>query len=328
MILPELQVLTPETSSDAVRMMADHPGAGLLAGGTDLLVLLKQRVIQHRVLIDLGRLPELKRIDLQKGQLHIGAGVTLAAIGKDGLISRSFPALAEAARSVGSPNLRNMATLGGNLLLAPRCLYYNQSRFWRQSLGSCLKTGGSECFAVPGSHRCFACFSADCPPALIALEATVTVLCRRQGTVEERSIPVADLYRDDGQSPLTIDGGSLLTAVHLPLCETVRSAYRKYRRRSSIDFPLSGVAVAFDMVRGKFRGMRIVLNALASSPVLAEEAMQQLEGMPYGDRIMADAVTGLTKRIHPVRNQEGSPEHRRRMAGILFRRAVEELMTA
>lgn len=326
MILPELHVQAPETLAQALRLLKENPDAKPIAGGTDLLVLLKQRTVYPKYLIDISRLSELQDIEVKDDSLRIGVEVSLADIADNGRINGKFPALAEAARSVASPNLRNMATIGGNLCLAPRCLYYNQSQFWRASLGCCLKTGGDTCFAVPGGKRCYACFSSDCPPALIALDATVTIARWQGDVVAERCISLADLYRDDGVNPLSLAPEELVTAIHLPLREGLRSAYMKYRRRASIDFPLAGVAVAFGMEGGTFHHIRIVLNALASSPVLAGESMASMEGKPYSEHVVEEAMTCLTRGTHPVRNQTGSPEHRRRMAGILFRRTVAKLI--
>lgn len=327
MILPELNVLTPMSLTEALQMRVAYPEAAPLAGGTDLLVLLKQRLVETGTLIDLGRLPELKTFGVVGQELIIGAGVTLAEVGESDFTNGNFPALAEAARSVASPNLRNMATLGGNLCLAPRCLYYNQSQFWRSTLGNCRKTGGNECFAVPGSRRCYACFSADCPPALIALSATVTVARWSDGVTEERRFPLEDFYRNDGEKPLTLAADEIVTTIQLPMRKEVLSAYRKYRRRAAIDFPLSGVALAFRIADGRVKNIRIVLNALASAPVLAREAMDLLEGKPFSAGIIEEAMAGLTHGTHPVRNQAGSPEHRRQMARLLFRQAAEKLVT-
>ncbi|MBN1548964.1 MAG: FAD binding domain-containing protein [Syntrophaceae bacterium] len=327
MILPELNIITPGTLAEALRLLREYPNSKPLAGGTDLLVLLKQRTVDCRYLIDLSGLPELKTVEVKKESVHIGAGITLSEIGENDLIRRNFSALAEAARCVATPNLRNMATLGGNLCLTPRCLYYNQSAFWRESVGWCFKTGGATCFAVPGSRRCYACFSADCPPALMALEADVTIARWGGEGIAERRIPLGSLYREDGLNPLNLADDEVVTAVQLPLREGIRSTYRKYRLRASIDFPLAGVAVAFGIAGGGFLNIRIALNALASSPILAKEAMDLLEGRPYSEEIIEEAVSCLTRRTRPVRNQEGSPEHRRRMARILFQRGVEKLIT-
>lgn len=326
MILPKLDVLRPLSLVEALRMMAEHPEAKPLAGGTDLLVLLKQRLVSTGLLIDLGGLTELKTLGVAGEDMVIGSGVTLSEVGANDLIKRHFSALSQAARSVASPHLRNMGTIGGNLCLSPRCLYYNQSRFWRSTLGACLKTGGTACFAVPGSHRCHACFSADCPPALIALGARVSLARWYDGNIEERIIPVEDLYRDDGQKPLLLATDELATAIHLPMREGLRSAYSKYRRRASIDFPLAGMAVAFTREGRMFKNVRVVLGALASAPVLAGATMARLEGKQYSEEILKEAEEKLTRGTHPVRNQSGSPEHRRRMARILFRRAVEKLV--
>jgi len=327
MILPELDVRIPASLSDAMRMMAEHPDAKLLAGGTDLLVLLKQRLLSAGPLIDLGRLKELRTIVIVGEDLAIGAGMTLCEVGENAMIRDLFPALSQAANAVASPNLRNMGTIGGNLCLFPRCLYYNQSRFWRSTLGNCLKTGGESCFAVPGSLRCYACFSADCPPPLIALGAKVTIARWQDGRVDSRVIPLEDLYRDDGVHPLIMTSDELVTAIHLPIREGLRSAYGKYRRRASIDFPLAGVAVSFVLEENRFKDIRVALGAMASAPVMAREAMAILEGREYGKAILEEAAEQISRGTHPVRNLLGSPDHRRRMTKILFRRMVAKLVT-
>lgn len=327
MILPELDVRTPASLSEALQMMAEFPGARPLAGGTDLLVLLKQRLLPVGPLIDLGRLAELETLGTVGEYLVIGAGVTLREVSENTLVRNFFPALSEAAAAAASPNLRNMGTIGGNLCLFPRCLYYNQSRFWRSTLGNCLKAGGECCFAVPGSLRCYACFSADCPPPLIALGAKVTVARWCDGQVDSRLIPLEDLYRDDGVHPLILTSDELVTAIHLPIREGLRSAYGKYRRRASIDFPLAGVAVSFVLEENRFKDIRVALGAMASAPVMAREAMAILEGREYGKAILEEAAEQVSRGTHPVRNLLGSPDHRRRMTKILFRRMVAKLVT-
>ncbi|NLN59610.1 MAG: hypothetical protein GX147_02655 [Deltaproteobacteria bacterium] len=186
MTLPELDVLKPGTLADALRLLRENPDARPIAGGTDLLVLMKQRLVNPKTLIDVSRLSELQDIAEQDDSLRIGAAVLLTEITGNDRINRDYPGLAEAARFVASPNLRNMGTIGGNICLTPRCSYFNQSQFWRDSLGRCLKTGGDVCFAVPGARRCYASFCADCPPVLIALGATVTIVRWKKGGVTER----------------------------------------------------------------------------------------------------------------------------------------------
>ena len=327
MILPELNVKKPETLAEALRLLQEYPHAKPLAGGTDLLVLLKQRLVDYRYLVDVSGLPELKTIEITGEELHIGTEVTLSEIGENDVIRRNFSALAKAAGAVATPNLRNMATLGGNLRLAPRCSFYNQSALWRTGLGGCFKTGGGTCLAIPGSRRCYACFSADCPPALLALEADITIARWSGDSIDERRIPLVELYREDGLNPLNLADDEVVTAVHLPLRVNIRSSYLKYRQRASIDFPLSGVAVAFTLAEGRFRNIRIVLNALASSPLVAGEAMGLLEGKPHSEKNLEEAIAILVRGTHVVGNQPGSPEYRRRMARILFRRGMEKLLT-
>jgi 4-hydroxybenzoyl-CoA reductase subunit beta len=330
MALPTSQLVRPATLAEALVALSGPPedAARALGGGTDLLVALKQGHGAPRRLVDLTAVDELRQVSLRTDGLTIGAGVRVAELAEAGEVRRALPALAQAADVLASPPLRNSGTVGGNLCLPPRCLYFNQSRFWRDSEGCCLKTGGDICRAAPGSRRCLASFSADLPPALIALQADVYVARWDGAAVCERCLPLEGLYQDDGLTWLRLAPGEIVTGIRVPLGENVRSGYSKYRLRGSIDFPLAGVAVAFRLEEGLMRDARVVVGALGSAPLRAVSSEEVLEGRAPDESLLDEAAALVTRGTRPARNQGDSPGHRREMARVMCRRLLASLTAA
>src|SRR2546421_3235672 len=240
--LPPFRYLAPGTIEQATRMLAQEgEQAMLVAGGTDLYPNMKRRQFTPPVVIGLRGIAALKRISGSPDQgMRVGAGVTLTTLAEHPVFLEHYAALATAAGSVSTPQLRNMGTIGGNLLLDTRCNYYNQTEFWRHSIGYCMKKDGDICLVAPGSPRCWAISSADSAPVLISLGAEVRLVSGRG----ERVLPVRELFRDDGMEPYTRERDEVLTEILLPPADGWRSVYLKLRRRGSFDFPILGVAVA------------------------------------------------------------------------------------
>src|SRR3989440_11305425 len=170
MRLPKFEYRTPQTIAEAVKIIADAgPEAQFVAGGTDLYPNMKRRQQTPRTVISVGRIPELHRIEGDgKEGLRIGAGVSLTEIVENAIVNRDYPSLARAARLISTPTLRNMGTIGGNLLLDTRCNYYNQNYEWRKGVNFCLKKDGDVCWVAPGSEKCWAVQSADLVPLMVA----------------------------------------------------------------------------------------------------------------------------------------------------------------
>src|SRR6266852_5886400 len=240
--LPPFRYLAPSSLDEAAQMLVQEGDqAMLVAGGTDLYPNMKRRQFTPPVLIGLRNIAALKNIGGSPEQgFRLGAGVTLTTLAEHPAMLEHYHALATAAGSVSTPQLRNMGTIGGNLLLDTRCNYYNQTEFWRQSIGYCMKKDGDICLVAPGSPRCWAISSADTAPVLVSLGASVCLVSARG----ERVIPVHELFRDDGMNPYTMEKDELLTEILLPPADGRRSVYLKLRRRGSFDFPILGVAVA------------------------------------------------------------------------------------
>src|SRR5579883_2594999 len=275
--LPPFRYLAPRSLDEAARMLAQEgEQAMLVAGGTDLYPNMKRRQFTPSALIGLRNVPSLRHISGSPEQgLRIGSGVTLTALAEHPLIQEHYSALATAAGSVSMPQLRNAGTIGGNLLLDTRCNYYNQTEFWRHSIGYCMKKDGDVCLVAPGSPRCWAISSADTAPVLVSLGAQARLVSERG----ERVIPVRELFRDDGMAPYTRVWDELLVEILLPPADGWRSVYLKLRRRGSFDFPILGVAAALRLNGdGTVAEARLTLGAVASHPVEASDAAALLVG--------------------------------------------------
>ena len=320
--LPELNILTPTTLTEAIDLLKGN-GATVVAGGTDLYPNLKRRQVEHGTLVSLGRVASLKGIsgDADSG-VAIGAMTTLTEVAKHPAIAAGYPGLARAAYLVSAPQLRNSGTLGGNVCLDTRCLYYNQNPLWRQALGYCLKACGSICQAAPKSPRCFAVSSADTVPMLVALAARL----RLSGPEGEREIPIEDFYRRDGIDYLAKKPGEILTAVVLPPARGVKMAYLKMRKRNSIDFPVAGVAVALETdADKKITGARVVLGALESAPILLDQASALLLGNELSGELIDQVAELAFKAAKPIDNTDMGPAYRKQMARVLTRRALQQV---
>lgn len=262
--LPEFNLLRPTTAGQAVEMLQSAPAARLCAGGTDLIVNMRHGLVELETLIDISAIDEMKSITTDANGLHIGAGVTLRDLADSDAVSKSYAAIAQAASAVAGPGHRAAATIGGNLCLDTRCLYYNQSHWWRKSNDFCLKYRGDICHVAPKGNRCRAAFSGDLAPAFMVFGAEVEII----GPEGSRRIPLPDLYREDGADYLTLANGEIVTGVHLPAARG-KSAYGKVRIRGAIDFPLAGVAVYCES-KGAITNFRLAVTGTNSCPVLLD----------------------------------------------------------
>jgi len=322
MRLPPFRYIAPRTAREAARVLADHgPAAMAVAGGTDLYPNMKRRQFEPKVLVGLRGIGGMQGI-AANGSLRLGALTTLSAVASNAEIARRWPAIARSAGLVSSPPLRNAGTIGGNLCVDTRCNYYNQSEFWRASIGYCMKKDGDICLVAPGSSVCWALSSSDTAPVMISLEAEVTLV----GPEGERRVPVAALYGTDGIAYLTKRPDEVLTEIHVPDRTGWRSTYRKLRRRGSIDFPILGVAAAVRLGPGRLvEDCRIVLGAVHVSPVRARDAETFLQGRVLGPETIEMAAGIAYKPAKPLDNADLVYSWRKRMARIEVARALREL---
>lgn len=319
--LPRLSVERPGSVDAAIeRLHVLGPSARVVAGGTDLLVNLKHRVVDAGTLVSLDAISTLRGIErTAEGGLRIGAMTPLAQVAASPEVALCAPALAQAAAQVSSPQLRRMGTLGGNVLLDTRCRYINQTHFWRQSLGFCLKKDGSLCHVVQGGKRCVAAASNDTAPALLTLDASLEL----QGPAGARTLPLQALYRADGAAHLALAPAELLVAVTIPpQPHGHRGAYVKLRSRGAIDFPLLGIAASLSITDGTIRTARIAAVALQARPLLLEGAAELLVGRAP-DAAALEAVAALAlRRFKPLPNVPGDAAWRQELVPVFVRRAL------
>jgi 4-hydroxybenzoyl-CoA reductase subunit beta len=320
--LPDFVVHRPASVLAAASLLAAEPGARLLAGGTDLIPNLRRGIDQPPTLISLDGVRDIGDITTDSSGVSLGAGVTLAQLATDQRIVRDWPVVAEAAVSVAGPSHRNAASLGGNLCQDTRCVYYNQSAWWRAANDHCLKRGGDTCHVAPQGIRCHAAYAGDLAPALLVLGAQVELLSR--GGV--RRVPLAALYRDDGAAHLLLEPGEVLTRVHLRAAAQpgLRSGYRKARTRAAMDFPLAGVACAVTLRAGAIVALQVAITGTNPYPFL-------LEGCDAfaGRHVDADLLTQLgknvSKQVSPMRSTVTPSNYRRLAAAALAQRLLRDL---
>ena len=320
--LHELRIVRPPSLGEALRALGEE-GAQPLAGGTDLLPNLRRGLGAPRALVDLSAVAGLDAIERRAdGSLRLGATVTLATLAADAGVRAGWPALAHAAGLVAGPTHRAAATLGGNLCQDTRCVFYNQSEWWRAGNGYCLKYRGDTCHVVVKNDRCYATYHGDVAPALIALRAEAEIV----GPDGRRTIPLASLFQEDGAKRLTLARGEWLAAVELPAPGRWRAVYDKARVRDAVDFPLAGVAVALERDGDRLAGLRVVITGTNSAPLVVPT--DSLLGQAWDDnvaRALAEAVRAtsnvLATTVAPVR-------YRRRMLQALARKLADALWAA
>jgi len=316
----------PSTVEEAYSLLTEYgEEAKILSGGTALLVYLQQRLCTPKYVMSLKGIPGLDHIsyDRQEG-LRIGALATIDSLSASSIIKGKYPILCQAAEDIGVPAVRQMGTIGGNLCLDTRCIYYNQSYSWRQVRPPCFKRGGNLCYAVKGGDRCFAVYQGDLAAALIALETKVKLV----KTSGEKVIPLSEFFTGRGENPNVLKPDELLTEIQLPCAsESSAGAYQKLRIRGAIDFPLAGVAVVLDVDEGKVcRKARIVLSAVASAPLEVTGAEKVLKGKRVEEGLIEEAAEEALKKAHPLDNLSIDAGYRRGMVRVLLKRAVKQAL--
>ncbi len=318
--MPNFAVARPRDIESAIAARQQETSSVFLAGGTDLLVNLRLGLEHPKLLIDLSAIDLLHEASFATTEVRIGACTSLAELTQMPAVHQRYRAVAEAAAAVAGPTTRSIATLGGNLCLQTRCIYYNQSEWWRRSNNYCLKHDGQTCHVAPQGQRCHAAFSGDLAPALMALDAEVEIAGRNS---PHRRIKVSDLYREDGRAHLTLEPDEIVVCVHLPP-DPPRSTYAKARVRGAIDFPLAGVAVALALNGKKVAQLRVGITGTNSRPFL----LKGVEALS-GHTVDADALhyleTLVQKQAQPMRTTTISAHYRRLAAAGLVRRLMATL---
>jgi 4-hydroxybenzoyl-CoA reductase subunit beta len=322
--LPPFRYHRPRTVNDAVGLLNRWGARALpVSGGTDLIPNMKHRLFTPEHLVALKQIPEMRGFKREGSTFVIGGAETLASVARHPQVRRRFPSLAAAAGQVAGPQLRNMGTLGGNICLDTRCTYYNQTEFWRSALGYCLKKGGDACHVTRVGKKCVAAHSADTPPVLMTLGASVELA----GPDGRRHVSLNDFFLADGIWNSRRKPGEIVTRVRIPFpSRDSRAAYAKLRQRRSIDFPLLSVAVSADFQRsGRVCQIMGVVSALGARPRLLTGWARIATGQMLSDEVIEALAERAHHQCHPLENTIVDPDWRRAMVPVQVRLALEAL---
>jgi 4-hydroxybenzoyl-CoA reductase subunit beta len=331
--LPDFTVIRPASVDDIVRARSAMPDSRLIGGGTDLMVNIRRGIVAPSTLIDVSRVAELRAIKADADAIELGAAVTLAELAAHPDVVQHFAAVAQAAGSIAGPTHRHMGTVGGNLCLDTRCIFYNQSEWWRGALNHCLKTTGDVCHVAPKSRGvCFATFSGDLAPALLVYDAEVEIA----GPAGRRVFPLDRLYigharqdqpfsetAGDGKHYLGLRPQEFVVAVRACRVPRLVSAYDKIRIRRSIEYPVAGVAVALRREGAALADLRVAFTGTNPRPVRLA-GTEALCGRAPDDTF--EALDALVRdQVMSMKTTFTPGHYRRRVAGVLARRTLTRL---
>jgi len=322
--MPQFTVLQPENVSQAVDFLAKHENLRVLAGGSDLVVNLRNRLFTPEYVLDIKGIKDLHGIKETNAGLSIGALTTLTEVSKNAFVKENYPVLAMAAHVVAGPNIRNMGTIGGNICLDTRCYWYNQSLFWRKSCNFCLKKDGDICHVAPGGKYCWAAYSGDTAPALLSLGASVRILSPKG----ERTVELKDFFVMDGIKKYNLDSNEIITEVLIPKVSAgYQGVYKKLRIRESVDYPLAGVAVTGRVDKeGVCQAVSVALTAVNPAPVLVSEITDLLVGKRLTDELVETSVELARKTAKPMKTTLSTMPYRRHMIGVFVKQGLMEVL--
>ena len=318
MRLPKFEYFEPKDLKEALSILQNEPAAKILAGGTDLLVNMKHRVECPPVLVNIKRIADLDYMRRDNGDIRIGALTPLKRLQAESLIVENFPGLAQAASAVGSYHHQVMGTLAGNICQQNRCMYFNQSKWWRSSRPTCYKAGGEICHVVNKKEICYSAYCGDMAPALMVINAKIAL----QGPDGSKEMPIEDFFSGDGKAPLVKEPGEILTEIIIPKASADGiSTYIKFANRDSIDFPIVGTAL---WASEKAKQYRVAFTAVDRKPLRGKQVEDFLNGKELSAQNVETASGLAAKEARPVKTSVYSPSHKRRMMGLLLQNAVNE----
>ncbi len=318
MRLPKFEYFEPKDLKEALAILQNEPAAKILAGGTDLLVNMKHRVECPPVLVNIKRIADLDYMRRDNGDIRIGALTPLKRLHTESLIVENFPGLAWAASAVGSYHHQVMGTLAGNICQQNRCMYFNQSKWWRSSRPTCYKAGGEICHVVNKKEICYSAYCGDMAPALMVINAKIAL----EGPDGSKEMPIEDFFSGDGKAPLVKEPGEILTEIIIPKASADGiSTYIKFANRDSIDFPIVGTAL---WASEKEKQYRVAFTAVDRKPVRGKQVEDFLNGKELSAENVKAALDLAAKEARPVKTSVYSPSHKRRMMGLLLQNAVNE----
>ena len=315
----------PQYINEVTALLSDNANARVVSGNTDLINEIKEGIVRPTVMVSLSKISKLSDITWSQDALVIGSMVTLKDLASNKQIRSRCPAIAQAADSVATPQIRNVGTLGGNLCQRPRCWYYRSSRF------DCLKKGGDVCFAedglskyhaIYGGMNCHIVHPSDLATALTSLKATIEI----QGQGESREVPISEFFTGPDvniEMENSLEPGEFITSIQIPnehICST--STYVKAKERSALDFALVSVAVAIKEEKNLITDAGITLGGVAPVPWRLPDLERELIGSDINsvscDRMAQKALSDAVPMKH---NRYKVP-----MSQTYFKRALHDIL--
>jgi 4-hydroxybenzoyl-CoA reductase subunit beta len=321
-ILPDFELLRPTGIEEAVKAFKKSSMPRYCAGGTDFLVNMRRGLLDAGTVIDLGNIEELKIVEANASGLYLGAGLTIKQLVAEPVLTENYPAIAQAALCVAGPTHREVATLGGNLCLDTRCKYYNQSHWWRKSNDYCLKYKGDICHVAPAGKRCRAAFSGDLAPSLLVHGAEIDIA----GRSGKRRITMDDFYKEDGADHLILGEEEIVVGIKLPPTRK-KSTYAKIRIRGAIDFPLAGVAVAYEKLSSSIHHFDIAVTGTNSCPILVKIPDFQ-SSQVQAEEFFSGLKKSVQKAVSPQRTTTTASHYRRLAVSGMAMRIAKQLWNA
>ena len=324
--MKSFKLAEPKTVEQVTSFLAKEKGkAFLMAGGTDLLAEIKEELLEPEIVVDLRSIPNLSYIRKEKDGVHIGAMTALAELASDPIIKMEYRGLHEAAQSVGSPQLRNMGTVGGNLCQRPRCWYYRDPQL------VCRKKGGSTCFAFQGRNKyhaifggglCYIVHPSDLAPALLSLDAEILIASSRG----EKSLPLLDFYTLPSvnvQRENTLAADEVLREIRIPLAKkNEKTTYLKFKERGAWDFAVVSAAVKGTLQGAGFSDIRIVLGGVAPVPWRLKKAEDSLKGKKVTEALLKQVAQEALQEAKPLKENE----YKKDLVEVILSRAVASLL--
>lgn len=307
-MIAEKKYFKTNTVEEAVTIAKANSNFCFLAGGTDVLVNKFQGTEEATCLIDITGIEELKSVTSEGNFLKIGSLIKLDDLKKHETIAKNCPALLEAAHQAASPMLRKTATIGGNILCENRCSFFNQSEFWREAVGYCLKCEGDVCIATGGTKACFSKFVSDTAPVLISMDAQLEIT-DETGT---KLIPLESIYTGDGINPRSLSKTAIIKNIILPLDRNFKTAFRKLRPREAVDFTSLTTAVTIDHTGT----VKIVLGGVDPKPIIVSGNVNDDK-----EKLIKEAI----KKSRIVDNDYYSRSYRKEMIPVFLKQSFDEL---
>ncbi len=326
MLLPDFELQRPESLDEALVLLKElekqKKTYSIMAGGSDVIPNLKKIYRAPDVMVSLKKMTkQLSGIRLEEGKLLIGAMTKLETLINDAHINKYAPALAYAASKVASPQIRQQATIGGNVLVDNRCVHYNQGAVGRASESGCFKAGGDACQLIPNATResspvCRARFVSDLAPVLIVMQSKIVF----RNSKETQSKLLKEIYSEDGLDSQKIAEGEIVTEIEVPIAPTETVMYEKLRIRNAIDFPSLGVAVRIKKHGDKI-DLKVCLTGVNTTPV---ELDFQEENYNSKEEFLLDIEKQSTKKVSPLKQDFFPPQYRRQMIPVIVKRLLSE----